>query len=259
MGRNSYGFLSFTVGAIFMALISFAVLNSLQMPVGNFVDWLIGIAIFAWLMTVVTVPWNIHFEAREVLNDAEISRKKQIEFDESQLSYVRKLHRYALFAAIFLHLISALGLYWLSWAQISVVGYYGSGAALLLTFLRPSIRAYEYISTRLYYIRQEIKFPREDMHTLRIQLDGLQMKVEDLEKMLNPNEEESWLSRQEAKTKEHKHQISHLEQNLTELKAENEKEHEKIMKETRHAVAQLSEDGKFIDNLVEIIRFIKKV
>ena len=242
-----------------MALISFAILRWLDMPVGSFVDWLIGIAVFAWLMTVVTVPWNIHFEAREVLHDAEISKKKNIDFDASQLSYVKKLHRFSLIAAIFLHLFSAVGLYWLSWAEISVVGYYGSGAALLLTLLRPSVRAYEYISTRLYNIRQEIKYPRDDIHTLKMKLDHLELLVKEIGDKLDPKQEDSWLSRQNTRTKENSHQLRHLITRLETVISENEKDHEKITKETRHAVAQLSEDGKFIDNLVEIIRFIKKV
>lgn len=260
MARSSaYSFLSFAVGAIFMALLSFAILSWLDMPVGNFVDWLIGIAVFAWLMTIVTVPWNIHFEAREVINDAQISKKKNINFDESQLTYVRRLYRYSLLAAIFLHLISAVGLYGLSWAEISVVGYYGSGAALLLTLLRPSVRAYEYISTRLYQIRQEIKYPRDDVHTVKIDLEHLKAQVELISYTLNPEKEDSWLSKQNKRNRENYHQIQDLISNLNTMIAQNEADHAKITKETRHAVAQLSEDGKFIDNLVEIIRFIKKV
>ena len=43
------------------------------------------------------------------------------------------------------------------------MGYVSSGAALLLTGLRPALRAYQYIATRLSMIRQQIKYPREDV------------------------------------------------------------------------------------------------
>lgn len=49
------------------------------------------------------------------------------------MEYVTKLARRSLGVALGLHLISTLGLYGLAWSGISLVGYLGAGAALLLT------------------------------------------------------------------------------------------------------------------------------
>lgn len=255
---RSYGIFSFAVSLIMIALLTFAVLQGLQIPVGNFMDWLIGIGTFAWLMTIVTVPWNIHFEALEVLNESKTSKKKNINFDASQLPYVRRLYFWSLVIAVALHLISAGGLYYLAWANISVVGYYGAGAAILLTFLRPAVRAYEYISRRLASIREEIFYPREDMYLLKMQWEDTKIIVEDLQKMLSLDEN-SWYSNVEQKHEKFQQTLNHLQDDVQKLDKDNQSEHERIAKETRQAVAQLTEDGKFIDNLVEIIRFIKKV
>lgn len=255
----SSGIFSFAASAILLALITFAVLRFLEMPAGSFLDWLVGIGTFAWLMTVVTVPWNIHFESREVLNEADKSLKKEIDFDDSQLDYVRKLARWSLLGALFLHLLSAAGLYWIAWSSISVVGYYGAGAALLLTLLRPSVRAYEYISRRLYSIRESIRYPDDDIAQVKIELEELKFQLDEVRQLLDSGEENSWLCRQEQKSRHNEQEILAIHGRLQEYLKANEADHERITKETRHAVAQLSEDGKFIDNLVEIIRFIKKV
>jgi hypothetical protein len=250
---------SFASGVIILALITFGILKWIGMPVGSFLDWVIGVGIFIWLMTVVVVPWNIHFEAKEVLLQAKISKDKQIAFDQSNLGYVRKLASWSLIGALTLHIVSAAMLYWLAYAQISVVGYYGSVAAILLTLLRPSVRAYEYISERLSSIRQEIQYPRDDVATIYQNLEEVKLKVEALTELLNGNEHTSWRSTTNQNAKVNRSQIQSLQVSLQQLTQDNQKEHERIAKETQHAVAQLSEDGKFIDNLVEIIRFIKKV
>lgn len=250
---------SFASGVVLLALLTFGVLNWIGMPIGSFVDWLIGIVTFVWLMTVVTVPWNIHFEAKEVLNDAKTSKEKNIQFDDNKLNYVRKLAFWGLTIALILHLLSAAVLYWLAYTEVSQVGYYGAIAALLLTFLRPSVRAYQYISMRLYSIRQEILYPRDDVATLYGTLEDLKYQLQDIQRLLDINEQDSWRNVLQGKLILHQNQLSQLKANLDYLTESNQKEHERISKETQHAVAQLSEDGKFIDNLVEIIRFIKKV
>ncbi|GAB4399938.1 MAG: hypothetical protein OHK0053_20990 [Microscillaceae bacterium] len=259
MFRYNSGIFSFASSLVMLALLTFGILRWIGMEAGSFLDWLIGIGTFAWLMTVVIVPWNIHFEARSVLNEAKISQEKQIEFDQSRLPFVRQLAVGALWLALGLHLVSALGLYALAWAKVSVVGYYGAGAALLLTFLRPSVRAYEYISARLYAIRQEIQYPYDNVATLKYDLEQAKTTLNNLEFLLSESEENSWRFQVNKTTQKTRQDLQNLSLQIQSWKEENQREHERLSKETHHAVAQLTEDGKFIDNLVEIIRFIKKV
>ncbi len=118
-----YTFAGFgAVTGIFLLLV-FAILQWLHVSAGSFIDWVIAIAIFEWLLLIVTVPWNIHFEAKEVLAQAAESTKKNIAVDREQLQYVTVLVRRSLFAAIALHLFSAIALYALAAAGISAVGY----------------------------------------------------------------------------------------------------------------------------------------
>lgn len=257
--RHSSGVFGFASGLILLALATFAVLKFLDMPAGNFLDWIIGIGTFCWLVAVVVVPWNIYFEAREVLNEAKQSKKKDIHFDESQLTYVTKISRWSLVVALTLHFVSAAGFYWLATSQISVVGYYAAGAALLLTFLRPSVRLYEYISYRLYEIKKEILVPREDADTFKSELELLKYELKEVKNLMNEESEESWASKLQKTLDDLKQKTERLAYSLEKLQQDNLRDHQKLADETRHAVAQLTEDGKFIDHIVEIIRFIKKV
>ena len=260
MNRNyTFGIFSFAAGIIVVFLLLYGALQLFHVQAGNILDWVIGVGSLIWLMIIVLVPWNIYFEALEVIQESKQSEKRNIDFDASQLNYVQKLKKGALLVALALHLISAVGLYAVSWAEISVVGYYGSGAAILLTILRPTIRAYEYISYRLSNIKQEVLYPREDLETLRQEFWEIKDNLTTLTNYFDHAEPNSWINQQRKLQQDLGYRISSLEKSLTALDKKNEEDHLKLTKETRHAIAQLSEDGKFIDNIVEIIRFIKKV
>ncbi len=237
-----------------ITLVVYAVSHWISTPPGTFADWMVGLGATIWLVVIVTVPWNLHFEAKAVVRDARRSKERDIQVDQQELAYAKKVAKSALWIALGLHLISAIALYSLAHFEISVVGYFGAGATLLLTLLRPAIRAYEFISDRLATLRQEVSFPREDVISL-------QNKVTEIEGLLQYFQEtqttRSDTHEQDLQT--HAQQLQHLKDGLTNLTTANDAAHLKLAEETRHAVAQLTEDGKFINNIVEIIRFIKKV
>jgi multisubunit Na+/H+ antiporter MnhB subunit len=237
-----------------VALVVYSMLQWLSTPPGSFVDWAIGIGAVMWLIVIVTVPWNLHFEAKTVRQEARRSQERNIKVDTQELSYARKVERRSLWLAIGLHIISAVALYALSYFKVSVVGYFGAGATLLFTLLRPAMRAYEYISERLANLRHEVSYPREDVYTLRNDVDMLK---EDLRYFNEQTTQQQ--TQQDTQLEQLSQLLATLEQTLKELTSENEQAHKRLSDETRHAVAQLNEDGKFIDNIVEIIRFIKKV
>src|ERR1700676_3177359 len=90
-----------------MLILAFAVLGWLKVPVGSFGDWVAGLLVLFWLLAIVTVPWNVHFKAKAVLNDAQATRERGLPVDERQVAYVRKLAAGSLWIAIGLHVGSA--------------------------------------------------------------------------------------------------------------------------------------------------------
>lgn len=250
-------FISSIAGIVVVVLTAFGLLQWLHIPAGNFLDWVIGGASFWWLLVIVTVPWNVHFQAKEVLAEAAQSTEKGIPVDEKQVKYVTLLAKRSLWVAIALHLFSAVGLYILAATGISTVGYISSGAALLLTILRPAIRAYEYLYARLAMIRQEWKYPREDIFELRDRFSILEQKIQSLEDQLNPEQPYSLPATQQRFGEETRRDLARIAANLEELRATNQTEHERLGREARNAIAQLSTDGQFLDHVREIIRFFK--
>jgi len=147
----------------------------------------------------------------------------------------------------------------LAYYQISVVGYYGAGAALLLTILRPAIRLYEYISKRLSSIREQVKYPREDIDAMKFELENLKYQVQVLNDRFDTEIEDSWINEYQSWKSKANTQVKEIQSLIENLQTRNQKEHEELKQETKHAVSQLNEEGKFMEHISEIIRFIKKV
>lgn len=262
MYKNLFRFLGAAALLSVGALIVLAILQWLDIPAGRFVDWVVGVLSFWWLTLIVTVPWNIHFDARRVLSDAAQSKKRNIELDPKRLAHVAQIARRALMAALTLHVVSAIALYWIAIAGVSPVGFVAAVVALLLTALRPGIRLYEYLAHQLRQIGREVRYPREDVVELL-------RRVSDLEDMLNLKKETSWAMVQVKAAQDNEafsHQlkadtatsIQQLTTSLDQLRTENMVDHQRLGTEYRQALAQVTEDRRFLEHIREIIRFVKK-
>ncbi|MGF1537060.1 MAG: hypothetical protein ACFB4J_11340 [Elainellaceae cyanobacterium] len=262
--QELYGFSGFTIAWALLALLVFGGLNLLGISTGSFVAWAIAAAIFWWLITITTVPWNIYFSAQAILAEVKLSRQKQIDIDEQACSYVNKVQRRVLVVAIGLHVLSAIALYLLAATGVSAIGYLGSVAALLLTGLRPTIASYRYLMQRLANIGRELKYPREDIvevksaiQELKSELERLLTQQEATALQLNPDEDSSWAARQQRSLAHLRQDVARLTAAHEQFKATNAQDHERIATEARGAIAQLNQDSQFLDQVREIIRFFK--
>ncbi|MEC4986420.1 MAG: hypothetical protein SAJ37_23690 [Oscillatoria sp. PMC 1068.18] len=239
-------------------LLLYGILQWLHIPAGSLVDWLIGIASFWWLLAIVTVPWNVYFEAREVLVEAAVSEEKNIPVDEKKINYVKIVSRWSLVVAIALHVISAIALYWLAAAGISVVGYASSAATILLTALRPTIRGYQYLAMRLRKIRQEVKYPREDIFELRQRFSFVEESLKRIEEKLDPEKPYSLVTKIQENWSETRKELQQLRANVEQMEAKNEVAHRELSRENENAIAQLTEDSQFLNHARELVRFFKE-
>ncbi|MDJ0533653.1 MAG: hypothetical protein QNJ70_14390 [Xenococcaceae cyanobacterium MO_207.B15] len=246
-----------SIGLGILLLIAGGIGQWLHISPGNLIDWLIGIASFWWLLVIVTIPWNIYFDAREAITEAKVSREKGLEIEEQQLNYVQKVARWSLLGAIALHGISAIALYVLAATGISNVGYVSSGLTLLLTILRPAISGYQYLTARLSAIKKEIKYPREDAIELRNRIKTIETAIKNIETQLDSKNPNSLVNRQQQESQENRNQLAHLKALLEALQAKNAVEHEQLSREAQNAIAQLNEDSQFLGHVKEIIRFVK--
>jgi len=257
--RNSSSALSIPLASItFLVLAVFAILKWLQIPTGDFMDWAIGVGIFWWLLLITTVPWNMHFKAKEILSDVEESKKTGINVENIDVEYAQKIAKIYLFVALFLHILSAVGLYILAKTGVSVVGYVGAAFAIALTILRPSVRMYDYISYRLSNMGERIKYPREDINKVLIDLEDLKYKMEMISDQLNIKKSDSWASRKENENKELKESMRQIRQNFETLNVQTHSQHQALVKQTETKIASLSEDAQFLNQARQLVRFIKE-
>jgi hypothetical protein len=240
-----------------LVLALYLVLNYLHMTVGTFLDWAIGLAAFWWLIGITTVPWNMYFSAKEVINESEVSTDKGIGVSATNVAFARKLAKRFFTLAIALHIISAIGLYLIAYFNITEVGYFAAIAAVLLTFLRPLVRFYDYIVHRLQLMRHEIKYPRDDVHELSTKLTGAEASIEYYNSVLDLQNETSWASQQQHQIETLKAKILQLNLELDALKLQNEKDHDRLSRTTADEIGKLSEDAKFLNQVRDLIRFVK--
>ena len=151
--------------ALITVLVAFSVLQTLGIPAGTLIDWVIGISIFWWLNAIVTIPWNMHYTARHILTEAAVSSEKGITVNPAHVLYAGKVAKRFLWLAVLLHVCTAIALYLLAYFQITAIGYWASVATLLLTLFRPLQRADEHLAHRLSTISQQIRYPREGMNS----------------------------------------------------------------------------------------------
>lgn len=250
-------FLAAAMVATLLLLLVFATLSWFQIPSGRFADWVIGLLSFWWLLVIVTVPWNMYFRAKEVLVEASHSAERRIKVKPEDVEYVTRLARRSLNIALGCHAFSVVGLYILAAAGISSVGYIGSGAALLLTGLRPALRAYEYVAMRLSIISREIKYPREDVVEVRNRVAALEQQVRDIRAQLDPNEPTSWAATQQKHLQATQDELTKTRVALENLRVQNQAAHEQLARDAQQAIAQLTQDSQFLEHAREIIRFFK--
>jgi hypothetical protein len=221
---------------LILVLILFGVYSLVGVPVGTFMDWLISILGLMWLFLIVTVPWNAHFNAREILDEAEISKRKDILVIESSLSFARRVAKRSLWMAIGLHMVSAVGLYILAISNVSPVGYVGAVLAVLLALLRPSVRMYEYLQKRLASIREEFRYPRQDINELLSDVQYIKSTLNSLETLLSTDTEQpSW-------RKEIDSFVAETKENLVEFQSVIDADRVKSAESLKDSVQQLKTD-----------------
>lgn len=247
----------FNAAAILFLLLVYGLLQWLCIEAGRLVDWIIGVGIAEWLMIIVTVPWDVHFRARGVLIDAAQSKEKQIDVDQKDVSYVERAVRLSLLVALSLHVVSAGVFFILAQRELIPLGYVSAAAALLLTLLRPSLRAYTYLQERMENIRQKLLYPREDIVELRNRVSSLEYGLEELKTLLNEHESTSWRSNTNSSLDNLTGLTKSLQKTLKILDENNKNEHEKMMRDTKTAINEIGADSRFREHFQDVVRAIK--
>ena len=242
-----------------LVLLTFFGLQQLHLSTGRLVDWLVGVVVLWWLAVVTVLPWNAHFAALDVVEQARDSRANGLVVPEESVAYAWRVAGRFRWLAVGLHLGTAAVLVGLAYFRVVAVGYPAAGAALVLTLARPAQRAYEHLSARLQNLAHQIRYPREDVVELRQRLETLEKQGRDVRHALDTEREGSWAANQALTTAALRQALDRLDSRLEELTRQNARDHEALARQTTSEITRLSEDARFLNQVRDLIRFVKEV
>lgn len=194
----------------FVAALGVALWN--DVPPETILTWGTGAAALLWLIVLVTLPWNLHFRAREVLAELQRSREAGIRVTDAQLAFAARVRRWTLAVSLGVHLLSAgVALALAVWAA-APLGYPFAGFYLLSCLVRPATAAIQQVRRRLEAIAEDTRFPREDVLKLRGQVEDHEQAVKRLDEALTRlgEEHKALAARAEAQRAELEQKLSAL-------------------------------------------------
>lgn len=156
------------IGFLFLAyLAALGVALWRDVPPELLLTWGAGGAALIWLIIVVSLPWNLHFRAREVLAELRRSAAAGIQVTDEQIAFAERVKRVTLTTSLGLHILSALVALGLAVLGDQPLGYPFAGFYLLSCLVRPMIAAMQQVRRRLETIADDTRFPRDDVMKLR--------------------------------------------------------------------------------------------
>ena len=142
----------------------------------------IGAVVIAltWLIVLVSMPWNLYFAARRAVQEAAVSRERGISVRPAIDAEARLISRRMLGLALGGHLGTAIAAAAIAYFSGSTAGYYIAGIFLLATAFRPAAAYLVHIRERIGALTRESTHPREDVVTIRAEVDGIKRSLGDL-------------------------------------------------------------------------------
>jgi hypothetical protein len=133
-----------------------------------------------WLVVLTTVPWNLYFAARRAALEMAVSRERGIAvrpaYDEEAGRISRRMLVFALAAQLGTGAAAAA----VAYLSGNRVGYYVAGIAVLSTAFRPAAAYFLHVRERIKVLAREGTHPRDDVASLRDQVDRAKQSVREL-------------------------------------------------------------------------------
>jgi hypothetical protein len=143
-----------------------------------------GGAALAWLVLLLAVPWNLYFAARRVMTQMAVSLRRGISVSEAEQAEAERIQRRMLWFALGGHVLSALVTGVVAYVSGAVIGYGVAGFYLLSATIRPAAAYFSHLRERIGALSRESLHPREDVVSLREQVNLLTEQVEHLNREL---------------------------------------------------------------------------
>jgi len=140
----------------------------------------VGGAALAWLVLLLAVPWNLYFAARRVIIQMAASCARGITVPEAEQAEAGRIQRRMLWFALSGHVLTAAVTGVITYVAGGSIGYYVAGFYLLSATIRPAAAYFSHLRERIGALSRESLHPREDVLSLREQVDLLAEHVRHL-------------------------------------------------------------------------------
>jgi len=161
-----------------------------DVPPGTLLTWGAGGAAMIWLVVLITLPWNLHFRAREVLAEMRRSRDAGIKVTDEQIAFAERVKRWTLMTSLTIHIVSAGVALAIALLADTDLGYPFAGFYLLSCLVRPAMASIQQVRRRLETLAEDTRYPRDDVMKLRGQVAHHEVAVTKLEEDLKQLREE---------------------------------------------------------------------
>lgn len=140
-----------------------------------------GALCLLWLVVLLTVPWNLYFQARSLIHEIRVGRERGVEVSPEREAEARGIAVRMRRAAIAAHLVSAALLAAITYFSGETVGYYFAVFYLLATFFRPAGAWFSHLRGRMTTMLEEVRYPREDVVALLDRVKALESRADESE------------------------------------------------------------------------------
>jgi hypothetical protein len=140
-----------------------------------------GAACLMWLAVLLTVPWNLYFQARTARQEITEGRAAGLEIAEGREQDAERIAGRLLRTAVGSHLVSAAVIGVVAAVSGQAVGYWFCVFYLIATVLRPGQAWLRHLRARIGVLHEEASFPRDDILALKARLDTAEAAVTGLD------------------------------------------------------------------------------
>jgi hypothetical protein len=167
-------------GAVVVTVVAVVLVAIADVPLEEILSLFLGALCLLWLILLLTVPWNLYFQAHALIHEIRTSRDRGIDVPAEREPEARRIASRMRWFAVGSHLVSAALVALITYLSDGAIGYYLAGLYLVSTFFRPAGAYFGYLRDRMTTMLQDVKHPRDDLiETLR-RLDSLKADLEAL-------------------------------------------------------------------------------
>lgn len=211
-------------------------------PPQTLLMWGSGGAALIWLIVLVTLPWNVHFQAREVLAEMRRSQAAGIKVTDEQFAFAEKVRRWTMRTAVAIHVLSAAVALAVAVLADQALGYPFAGFYLLSCLVRPATAAVHQVRRRLAQLAEDTRYPRDDVMKLRSQVERSAADVERIDEII----------------KEMREQHAALVASSDKQRAELEQKFAAVTRKFEESLDRLTDNRELIGGIKAFLRMVRE-